>query len=103
LGTWRAQLGLRDYTVVTRRADRTFTEKSATDYPKRGTRFTCTGTWRVAGNTYYSRYLTVTDSAFREGLGRENRAHIHSLTKAEFVFNYEGAPDVREERIKPLP
>src|SRR4051812_16517643 len=78
VGTWRSAPGS-DQWVVTRRADRSFTEERTTDYPAPGTHYTSTGTWHVAGNSYYTRYLSVTDPSARKLIGRDHRAYIHSL------------------------
>jgi hypothetical protein len=99
LGTWRSPPA-REYWIITRRADRTFTEDCSTDYPTPRSRFICTGIWRVVGNRYHSRYLSCSDPARRSFLHRENRAHIYSLTDAKFVFQYEDAELVSEQKRK---
>src|SRR5438067_11586016 len=76
VGTWQSEPG-DDSWIITRRADHTFTEERTVAYPQPRTHFSSTGTWRVSGDGYYTRYTTVTHPFFASKLvGREIRAHI---------------------------
>lgn len=102
LGTWRSDLN-GDHWIITRRSDRTFTERRTTDYPAPGTSFTSTGRWHVADDVYDTRYLSVTEPYFaRKLVGHEIHARIHSLTNTRFVFQHEDAAVVSEQKISSL-